>query len=868
MNDLAPLAPEQWTRICAVLDEISESSDDDRDAALASACRQHDLHPAEVERFLHSTPDEAFLEELPDDLLCDVFAPSENADIVARFASGSTVQERYRVLAFLGSGGMGDVYLAQDLALGQQVALKFLSADIARRTEAVALLVNEVTIARRVAHSGVCRVHDLGFADGVPFVSMEFIDGETLARRLSREGPPSLDEARSLACRLCEALAAAHDQGVVHCDLKPSNVMLTTGGRIRITDFGLAGLITALERRTSTFGTAAYLAPERFVGASPTCASDVYALGLVLLDLFVGTNMAPPMGPDRNPSARRLAARAAMRRARIPRDVAELIDSCLQEDPQARPASAREVLDELMKVVWDREPEPLKSSAVTWRWVPVVVLALVGLVFVIQWSPRVQLAFLAPAVTTPASLADRARRLLGDLGYAAPRDTVSGFFVERNSVASTVAREASMHHWQPRGSDRPVLRYFYRESDHPIVGSFDAWGTEPGLPWRDTERGVELAPDGRLLAFHGDPPTDSVHRRAPVDAWRTLEAATFERSDARQLESGRDRWPVNFPGTTAAETRIPSRRMQFAAFWNIASVVIGLASAFVFAWRAWRHGYVDLRATRHVAASFLMATPVTWLLVTHHSLTTEHMQNVLRLVAWTLWVSGAGAVFFAATTIYATRWWPTAFGAGLRWIRRGKADARLGMNLLAGTAVGIALALVDRMYLMLPTAFGWSRPSPVTVLAYVNLQAEVLAGDGAALGYLLYQAAHLGWLIAVNTWLFCLFKLTLKYTSAAVVTKIALDTYVVAPATSPWMLGAAYVAVGFGVQFWVFVHHGFVAMFVAGFVRATLLNYPLSLSATAWFSPLSWLALFAVGSLLMAGAWIALDRVNQAESHK
>ena len=156
-------------------------------------------------------------------------------------------------------------------------------------------------------------------------------------------------------------------------------------------------------------------------------------------------------------------------------------------------------------------------------------------------------------------------------------------------------------------------------------------------------------------------------------------------------------------------------------------------------------------------------------------------------------------------------------------------------------------------------------PSPLTVLEYLNLQPEVLAGGGAAFGYLLYQAGHLGWLIAVNTWLFCLFKLTLKHTSAAVVAKIALDTYVVAPATSPWMLGAAYVAAGFSVQLWLFVHHGFVAMFVAGFVRATLLNYPLSLSVTSWFSPLSWLALFAVGSLLLAGAWIALSRVNQAE---
>jgi predicted Ser/Thr protein kinase len=866
MNDRARLAPERWTRICAVLDHLSESSDDDRESALAEACRQHRLERAEVERFLRCSPDAAFLERLPDDLLSEVFAASEDADLVARFPPGSTLQGRHRVLAFLGSGGMGDVYLAQDLALAQPVALKFLSADLARRPEAVALLVNEVTIARRIAHSGVCRVHDLGSADGIPFVSMEFIEGETLERRLAREGPPSLDDARSWVYQLCEALAAAHDQGVLHCDLKPSNVMLTTDGRVKITDFGLAGLITALEGRASKFGTAAYLAPERLAGAPPTCASDVYALGLLLLDLFAGKNAAPPVGPDRSPSARRLTARAAMRTARVPRDVADLIESCLRADPHARPASARRVLDELKNAVWEREATPVKSLAVTRRQVrALVVFAIAGLVLVVKWSPHVQLAFLAPAVSSPEALANRARRLLGELGYTAPHDAVSGFFVERDTVASMVARNASAPAWQVGGSHGPVLRYFYRESDRSIVGSFDAWGTEPRLPWRDTERGVELAPDGRLLAFHGAPPTDKKTVRSPADAWRVLQAATLKRSDEGHLESGRADWPVDFPVATTTETRISTRRMRFAAFWNIASLVIGLASAVVFARRAWRRGHVDVRATRHIAVSFLVVVPVTWLLVTHHSLTTDHMQNVLRLLAWTLWVSGAAAVFFAATTAHAPRWWPVAFGAGLQWIRRGKVDASFGMDLLAGTVAGIALALIDRLYVMLPAAFGWAPPSPVTIFAYQNLQSEVLAGPGPAFGYLLYQAAHLGWLIAVNTWLLCLFKLTLKHTSAAVGAKIALDTYVVAPATNPWMLGATYTAVGFGASLWLFIHHGFVGMFVAAFVRATLLNYPLSFSVNTWFWAWSCLAFLAVGSLLSAGAWIAPDRVGQAE---
>jgi serine/threonine-protein kinase len=554
-GDRSRLAPERWTRICAALDEVCESSYDERETALMDACQRHRLERGEVERFLHCTPDEAFLERLQDDLLHEIFAVPGDSDVAARFTPGTTLQGRYRISAFLGSGGMGDIYLAQDLVLGQQVALKFLSNDIARTPEAVALLVNEVTVARQVAHHGVCRVHDLGFTDSVPFVSMEFIDGETLDRRLRREGPPSLDEARSLVYRLCEALAAAHDQGVVHCDLKPSNVMLTTDGRVKITDFGLAGVVTALERRTGKFGTAAYLAPERFAGGSPTCASDVYAFGLLLLDVCVGPNAAAPVGPDLNPRARRLAARAAMQKAQVPRDVAELIDSCLQEDPHTRPASARRVLDELANVVWEREVRSLTSRAVTrHRVVGLLLFAFVALVGVVKWSPHVQLAFLAPALSSPQALADRARRVLGELGYAAPHDTVSGFFVERNTVASAVARNASPRAEQlARESDGPVLRYFYREGDRSIVGSFDAWGPEPRLPWRDAERGVELAADGQLLAFHGPPPKDSGTGSTP-DARRVLQTAARVPIDAGRFESEPN------TGRSISPARNPPRR--------------------------------------------------------------------------------------------------------------------------------------------------------------------------------------------------------------------------------------------------------------------------------------------------------------------
>jgi hypothetical protein len=850
VGDRPRLTPDRWTRICAVLDELSESSAAQAAAVLAHACRCHQLDRGEVERLLQCTPDATFLERLPDDLLHEVFAASPESEIALRFPPGSILQQRYHMLASLGSGGMGEVYRARDLALDQTVALKFLSADVTGHAEGVAPLVNEVAVARGIAHPGICRVHDLGFADGIPFISMELIEGETLDQRLRRQGTPSLDEARSLMHQLCEALAAAHEQGIVHCDLKPSNVMVTPTGQVKVTDFGVAGLITALERRTGAFGTAAYLPPERLAGAPPTCASDVYALGVLLLDLLVGTNATAAVRPGRHARVRRLAARSAMRTARVPRDVADLIDSCLHEDPHARPASARQVLDELTKVIWEPEVRPLSSPAATRRRAAVLVLlALAGLIGVVEWSPHVQLALLAPAVSSPATLDTRGRELLRELGYPAPRDVVSGFFVEPNALArDALSRREEM----PEGDD-PMLRYFYRESDRPIVGAYDAWHPEPRLPWRNTERGVELAPDARLLAFHGPPPPDGGSDRAAADAWRVLWTAAGNRNDPEALQSGPNTWPVDFPDARSPEAAVPSRRMRLLAFWNIAGLVIGLITAGVFGRRAWRHGQVDLGAARHVAASLLVVVPVAWLLVTHHSLTAEHMQNVLRLVAWSLWVAGAAAICFAATSAQAARWWPGAFGPGLRWIRRGKADSSFGMDLLVGTVAGIALALVDRAYIVVPAVFGWPPPSPFTALAYLNLQPQLLGGPAAALGYLFYQAAHLGWLISVNLWWFCLLKLMLRQTALAAAGKVALDTYLIAPATNPWIVGAAYTATGFGTSLWLFIHHGIVAAFVAGFVRATLLNFPLTLSADLWFSPLSGLAFLVAGSLLVAG---------------
>jgi serine/threonine-protein kinase len=153
---------------------------------------------------------------------------------------------------------MGEVYRAEDLKLGQIVAIKFLPASLSKDAGALARFHSEVRIARQVSHPNVCRVFDIGDADGVPFLTMEYVDGEDLASLVRRIGRLPSDKAIEIARQVCAGLAAAHERGVIHRDLKPANLMLDGTGKIRITDFGLAAIAASLDGADVRAGTPAY----------------------------------------------------------------------------------------------------------------------------------------------------------------------------------------------------------------------------------------------------------------------------------------------------------------------------------------------------------------------------------------------------------------------------------------------------------------------------------------------------------------------------------------------------------------------------------------------------------------------------------
>jgi serine/threonine protein kinase len=259
-----------------------------------------------------------------------------------RFPPGTLLASRYRIVSRLGKGGMGEVFRADDLILGQQVALKFLPEAARSNLNLLTRFYDEVRIARQISHRNVCRVYDIGEVDGQPYLSMEYIDGEDLGSLLRRIGRLPADKATEFARKLCAGVAAAHAQGVLHRDLKPANIMIDARGELRITDFGLAAIAEQLQGAEIRNGTPAYMAPEQLTGKEVSAQSDLYAVGLVLYEMFTGKLPfeASTLAETTRLRAERRITNPSTLVSDLDKSVERAILRCLEGDPKMRPASA------------------------------------------------------------------------------------------------------------------------------------------------------------------------------------------------------------------------------------------------------------------------------------------------------------------------------------------------------------------------------------------------------------------------------------------------------------------------------------------------------------------------------------------------
>jgi hypothetical protein len=493
-----------------------------------------------------------------------------------RFAPGQLVQERYRILGRVGAGGMGEVYRAQDLTLEQEVALKFLPPGMSEQGSLRRRFLQEARLARQVAHPNVCRVYDVGEVDGQLFLSMEFVPGRDLASVLRSIGRLPEEKAVDIARQLCAGLAALHDRGVLHRDLKPANVMLDEDGRVRITDFGLAGAVDRVQAGDIRSGTPRYMAPEQFAGREVTPRSDIYALGLVLYEIFTGKSAFQADSVEKLAELHRSAApsRPSSHVADIDPAVERIIDRCLEKDPARRPASALLVATALpggdplaaaLAMGETPSPELVAAAGGKGGLHPLVGLLLlaIGLLGLLLHAgalgPR-NLAQHLDLDRPAAALEERARQLLVDLGYTErPVDRQRGFRHSTAQLAWLAERDSSLARWDRLAEMRPApLIFWYRQSPRYLLTLNPLSRVTPFDPppiMADMAQ-VLLDARGHLIGFSAVPPETALaplHEPAPVvpePLWdRLLQAAGLARED---LEPTEPRW---YPGQFVTERR-------------------------------------------------------------------------------------------------------------------------------------------------------------------------------------------------------------------------------------------------------------------------------------------------------------------------
>jgi len=466
---------------------------------------------------------------------------SSPPSLAGGFAPGTILADRYRIVALLGKGGMGEVYRADDLRLGQPIAIKFLPERLARSADARNRLTAEARNARSITHPNVCRVYDLGEIPGPStgpdgtlqgssgqarlFLTMEYVDGEDLASLLRRIGRLPGQKASEIARQLCAGLDAAHENGLLHRDLKPANVMIDGRGHARIMDFGLAMEARLAAEESEFAGTVPYMAPERFRGGPATVQSDIYALGLILYEAFTGRSpfQASTIEEWDTVHESSVPAKPSLLSTEIDPATERIILQCLSKDPAARPASVRQIAaalpggDPLAAALAAGEtpsPELVAASGAegtlprrtAWALLVACVASLAAAGFIWQWT---SLAGLVPFEGSPEVLRAKARTILQEIRHEGAAEDHGWDIVPDGAHLRYLATERrDTYPFAGVGRARPTpLTFRYRQSPEPlrplgITGTVMFDDPPPGIPG---ESQITLDSKGRLTSLRARP---------------------------------------------------------------------------------------------------------------------------------------------------------------------------------------------------------------------------------------------------------------------------------------------------------------------------------------------------------------------------
>jgi serine/threonine-protein kinase len=819
-----------------------------------------------------------------------------------QFAPGAIISGRYRLVALLGKGGMGEVYRAEDLILDQPVALKFLPSG-ADHEARLSQLTNELRVARQVSHKNVCRFYDLGEVGGHRFLTMEYIDGESLASLLKRIGRLPHDKAVQIARQLCAAVAAAHDRGVIHRDLKPANVMIDGEGDVRVTDFGIA---TAKADAAEFVGTPQYMAPEQFSGGPASTRSDIYALGLTLFEIFTGRRAQESKTLDDLKRFHQTGTHTTP--SSIVRDldpaVERVILRCLERDPERRPASALVVAaalpggDPLAAALAAGETpsaDVLAAAAESdalgvVRGVALSAFAIAGLLVFAAASQRTSLIGRTPLDDPPEVLVNRAEELIASLGYMEPvGDTASGFMAFDDYEDWLRRQPLGPTRWDALASGNPsIVLFWYRSGPHEIAPLDDAAVSLTDPPSTETGmREVVLDPNGRLYRFRSVPPQfddeDGPVSPAPWDA--LFLAAGLQRSafaDAvpqwspPDFADSRSAWTGPHPSLPNVTVRVEAaayrgkpvffdvigpwtepERMEPDRDSTIDRILIGLLFsvfgililvAAVLARHHIRTNRADRRGAWRVTAYLAAAGVLAWVARAHHSASADHEVALAFRAAADLALLGVIFwIVYVALEPYVRKLWPDALLGWSRLLAGHFRDPRVGRDVLIGVGFGVTISLLSVAKATLIPALGFPAPYP-----RYGFSEAALAGAGAAFwGALLESLGALG--AALFTILgIVLLRLVLRQRwLALIVVGFVMSltaTYDMNPGL-PWSLAFPLAS---GVLLTVVtVRFGVLALVVARFTWGILETMPMTLNVSHWSAAASnWTLALLIGLTL------------------